>query len=344
MRNLTKNIASFSLVFLTIANANAQKLSKIQKRNKNQPQISYGSYDQKARSLFVVDDSLLIIGNPDGAVYLFNMEKNTSKLLFKKYGFNEVRDIEKLKNGYILMHSGKDGKFTYLDRDFKPTFDRPEKFKNVFFNSIDFEKNLGVLVGDPVNSNFSLYYTLDFGKTWNPFMGKVPSMKGESSFASSGTSIEIINDKTFVFISGGTINHFFKTDDFGFTWKKVLIPFFSGELSGAFSVAFANKKKGVIVGGDYMAPNLRENTCYFTKDGGESWYNSKTNLRGYRSCVVHQNGVFYACGTLGIDYSTDGGKNWKAFADGNYYKIVATDKKLIATVKHGKIQIFDLVK
>lgn len=344
MKSSIRNIVSFFIVLLISFNGMTQKRSGLQKRNNKQEPIQYGSYEHRSRALLMVDDSMILVGNPDGALILVNLKQKRPKLLHKKFGFEEIRDIERIKDGYLLMHSGEDGKFTYLDNEFNPIFKAPEKFKGVFFNSMDFRNNIGVLIGDPVDSTFSLYYSLDFGLNWQEFQGQVPAEEGEGSFASSGTSVQIINDRTFVFISGGKVNHFFKTDDFGFTWKKVLLPFFPGKLSGAFSVAFADSSNGVVVGGDYISPNLKNNTAYYTYDGGETWYNSKKTPRGYRSCVIHKNGIFYACGTLGIDYSTDGGKTWKAFADGKYYKIVATDDKLIATVKHGKLQVFDLLK
>jgi hypothetical protein len=100
----------------------------------------------------------------------------------------------------------------------------------------------------------------------------------------------------------------------------------------------------VIVGGEYDASTLYMNTCFYTNDGGDNWYNSEKPVRGYRSCVYATNGVFYACGTNGIDYSTNNGVDWKPFAEGSYFTMTANNTHLIATTKNGTIHFYDLIK
>ena len=89
---------------------------------------------------------------------------------------------------------------------------------------------------------------------------------------------------------------------------------------------------------------IRLNTTFYTSDGGESWINSSVNPRGYRSCVYYSEGVYYACGRNGIDYSINNGKDWRPFADGTYFSMSSWDSKLIATTRYGKIVLFDLVE
>ncbi len=118
----------------------------------------------------------------------------------------------------------------------------------------------------------------------------------------------------------------------------------TSESSGAFSICMISDLEGVIVGGDYKNPDLCLNTCFYTDDGGKFWMNAKTQTRGYRSCVIYKNGIFYACGSNGIDYSTDKGENWKPFANGTYMAMCSDDLKLYATMPNGSFQIFELIE
>jgi hypothetical protein len=71
--------------------------------------------------------------------------------------------------------------------------------------------------------------------------------------------------------------------------------------------------------------------------------NAETQTRGYRSCTHYKNGVLYACGTNGIDFSTDKGKNWKPFMNGTYMAMCTDNYFLYATMPNGSFQIFELI-
>ena len=200
------------------------------------------------------------------------------------------------------------------------------------------------MMGDPTNGVFNLYHTSDEGETWTKCEGEITSKEGEAGFAASGTNVQMLNNSTYAFVSGGTISHFFKSTDNGKTWLKVVLPYYPGESSGAYSMCFADEKRGVIVGGDYASPNLKMNTSFFTEDGGESWFNAETQARGYRSCVYFAHGIYYTCGTNGIDYSTNYGIDWKPFANGSFFSLTSTPTQLIATAKNGTIEFFDLIR
>ena len=51
-----------------------------------------------------------------------------------------------------------------------------------------------------------------------------------------------------------------------------------------FSLAFRNAREGVMVGGDFLAPENGVDASGFTRDGGRTWRGGG-DLSGYRSGV-----------------------------------------------------------
>lgn len=316
---------------------------KYLRRNSKAEHIKYGESSIYARGLYN-DSNRFFIGNSDGSMYFLKMNTRKSQLLFKLPDFKEMRDIERSGNYLIGIQSGESGKMVRMDNSGSVKIIQHPDWKNMFIDAIDFKDNIGLMLGDPIDSTFSLYHTFDGGVTWEPCEGKLKAAKDEAAFAASGTNVQILNDSTYVFISGGMQSRFFKSTDNGKNWTIIQLPYYPGNSTGPYSLCFANDSIGVMVGGDYKDPAIRMNTTFFTYDGGMSWFNSDHTPRGYRSCVYYVNDVFYACGRNGIDFSTDGGLNWTPFADGGYFTLSHYDNKLVATTKGGEIVEFELIE
>lgn len=309
----------------------------------NHRTYQYEKSSTYARGL-LTDMNRLFISNANGSVYYYNVKNASSMLIFKLQSINELRDLAISGDHILALHSGTDGKIAKIGLDGTNGIIEQENWKGVFLDGFDFIGKKGFLMGDPTNGVFNLFHTKDEGLTWTRCEGEVKAQSGEAGFAASGTNVQMLNSNTYVFVSGGSISHFFKSTDNGKSWLKVVLPYYPGESTGAYSVCFADEKRGVIVGGDYTSPNLRMNSAFFTEDGGESWFNAETQVGGYRSCAYFVNGVFYACGTNGIDYSTNYGIDWKPFAAGHYFSLSSTSNQLIATSKNGSIDFFDLIQ
>ncbi|MFT5860359.1 MAG: hypothetical protein ACI865_002472 [Flavobacteriaceae bacterium] len=339
MRSILLSLA----VVMCLPNAFGQyKTKKYIKRNRKAPTMFCGDQSIYGRGL-LVEGEKVFTGNSDGSMYYFNLKKESVQLLFKLPDFKEMRDIERSGNYLIGIQSGDNGKLVRLNNNGGVKIVEHPEWKGIFLDGLDFKGQRGFLMGDPVDGNFSLFHSNDGGESWERCAGKVPAIKGEAGFASSGSNVQVIDDSTYIFISGGEKSQFFKTSDNGKNWTAVVLPFYPGESSGAFSMHFSTPDIGVIVGGDYVNSDLKLNTTYYTKDGGLSWYNSQHAPRGYRACVFEQNGVYYTSGRNGIDFSLDNGENWIPFADGAYYSLGANDSQLIATTKEGQIQCFKLI-
>jgi hypothetical protein len=269
---------------------------------------------------------------------------NKSKLLFKLDGFTETRDIEKSGDHFIGISSGSTGKTVRINRGGGLKIIQHPDWDSLFIDGIDFLGERGFMMGDPIDSVFSLYHTSDGGANWERCPGEIKSFKGEAGFAASGTNVQILNDSTYVFVSGGMASRFFKSTDNGESWTIVELPYYPGESTGPYSMCFANDSIGVLVGGDYTDPDIHLNTTFYTYDGGESWFNSPHPTRGYRSCVFHVNDVFYSCGRNGIDFSLNNGIDWIPFANGTYFSLGSDGEKLYATTRYGAYKVFDLIE
>lgn len=341
MRALKLNILLSSLMLLLSVSSFGQK--KYIKKNRKEPVHYYGDSTTYARGLW--NDTLrMFIGNHNGAIFYYNFQSDKSQLIFKMPNLDEIRDIERSGNSILAMHSGEDGKIAVIQLDGGMKMIALPEWKGVFLDGLDVLGKRAFLMGDPTDGIFNLFHSNNGGLTWERCTGSIAAREGEAGFAASGTNVQILNDSTYVFVSGGTISRFFKSTNNGATWSELVLPYYPGESIGPYSMCFEDALSGVLVGGDYKDASLGKNTCFYTSDGGESWLNAMETVRGYRSCVYFKNGVYYAAGTNGIDFSIDGGREWIPFADGNYFTLSSTETQLIATTVKGSFQLFDLIE
>lgn len=337
MRN---SITSTIIFIFLVLSVNAQK-NKYLRKNKEPRVISYAQDNCYSRSIKIVNDRIYT-ANSNGALYSTSLSGDSSFNLMKGKRFQEMRDLEYV-NGHLLgMQSGDYGLLAKTTLNKFDEFILPEGtfWMDVFLDAMDFRDNLGFLMGDPKNGHFSLFISKDGGNHWTECEGKIEPYEKEYAFAASGTTAQILEDGSFVFVTGGMKSRFFRSFDQGKTWKETSLPYMNAETNGPFSVHFKDSVNGVIVGGDYKNYNLDLNTSFYTDDGGEFWINAETQPRGYRSCVIEANGVYYCCGTSGIDFSIDGGRNWNPFANGNYFAMTYYNNELYATTTNGTIHIF----
>jgi len=340
-----KNISLISSLLLCLL-AFGQKENRYTRTNTTAPVITYSQDLSYSRSL-IVDGEQVFLASSNGSLFQYNLITGATKNLMRGRNFEEMRDIALVDSKLVGMQSGKSGLIALMDTTHFIKFCYPQKkveWMGVFLDGMDFSGKTGFMMGDPIKGFFSLYLTKDGGSTWQLCEGKIAALEGEAGFAASGTNVQVLNDSTFMFVSGGSKSRLFRSVDTGKNWETFEIPFLKGAASGAFSLYFKDLNNGVVVGGDYENPTLSKNNCYFTNDGGKFWVNPKEQVHGYRSCVIEKNEVLYACGTTGIDYSTDFGNTWIPFAYGNYFSLATNGTHLFATIPKGSFQQFKLIK
>lgn len=213
---------------------------------------------------------------------------------------------------YKTTDGGKSWQLQFTNKD-------PKAFYDCF---AFWDSKHGIALSDSVDGKFPLIATND-GATWNPVPVKsMPTaLPNEGAFAASGTCIATFGKKDVWFGTGGPAARVFHSSDRGMNWTVAETPILHGEASqGIFSVAFWSSKDGVIVGGDYQAPDMAERNSAVTHDGGKSWSLSPKPPGGYRSGLAFTRSAGHiptrlkasltAVGTSGTDYSYDAGVNW----------------------------------
>ena len=247
----------------------------------------------------------------------------------------DFRDVELLASQTVLLMSVGNGNASRIFR----SHDNGKTWKTVlvnldpkgFFDGLTFDstgKN-GVLFGDPIDGRMDLYRSGDAGATWRRVAaGQCPILqKGEYGFAASGTGV-VMSGKNIWIATGGTVARVHHSADDGKTWIAHVTPIRSGnESSGIFSIAIADSKTAVVVGGDYLRPKLDQNNVARSLDGGKTWITLPAAGMPHKACVQSLGGnKFVTCGRTGVAVSNDNGKTWTSLTTDSYYTL-AVDRR-----------------
>jgi photosystem II stability/assembly factor-like uncharacterized protein len=173
--------------------------------------------------------------------------------------------------------------------------------------------------------------TDDGGKNWKPVAPEnLPAaIPGEGGFAASGTCIAVQGKSNIWFASGGGATaRVYRSADRGRTWAVADTPILAGVASaGIFSIAFADARHGIIVGGDYRKPTEADRSVATTSDGGKTW-KLAAPANGFRSAVAYVKGrsgmKIFAVGTSGSDSSATNGSSWVNLDKENYNAVSVT--------------------
>ncbi len=281
------------------------------------------------RGLSVVTDNVLWVSGSNGTVGTsINGGKDWKWFQVKGFEKRDFRDIEAFDGAtaiviavdtpaYILRTTdgGANWKVVYENRQ-----------PGMFLDAMEFwNTESGIVIGDPIDGKLFVARSFDGGATWReiPEKYKPVADKGEACFASSGTNVRPLSREAAVFVTGGsTSSIFIKTD-------KIKLPIVQGkESTGANSVAvwdnkkYSDGKKMIVVGGDFLKDTSSTANCFYTSNGGKTWQAPTVPPHGYRSCVEYiTEKKLIACGTSGVDYSTDGGETWSLLTKQGYHVV-----------------------
>lgn len=254
------------------------------------------------------------------------------------YEKRDFRDIEAFDSNTAIIMGIAEPAILLKTKDggksWKKVFE--DTTKGMFLDAMDFAdiqgRQMGIVIGDPIDHKLFYAFTIDGGDTWSrpdaETLRRDPDFtEGEAMFASSGTNVKLFKtpqprQSPFLFVTGGTRSNLRYLNE----TTKDSLPLLQGlESTGANSLAiFPSTNKGVIVGGDFAKDSIGVGNCVlvsFTADGTLLTL-PQTNPRGYRSGVTYITAEkLVACGTSGIDLSTDGGRNWQFLVKESFHVV-----------------------
>lgn len=277
------------------------------------------------RGLAVVNDQVAWVSGSNGHVgrttdggktWSWNKPEGYDSLDFRDIEAFDAQKAVIVNAGspaFILLtdDGGKNWRQTYVNRD-----------SAIFLDGMDFwDKNRGMIFGDPIKGKLQLLYTETGGESWKNVTSKLKykMAMGEAGFAASGSTIKTLKDRKVWIATGGAAANIYYSENYGRRWKRYANPILQGlNSTGAFSIDFFDTKHGVVVGGDYLKDQESTNNALYTTDGGKSWQKPDVSVTGYRSAVIYvDQTTCIAAGSSGVDASTDGGKTWKKVSDHN---------------------------
>lgn len=153
-----------------------------------------------------------------------------------------------------------------------------QKTRGIFFDAIAFwDRDHGIVISDPVDGRFALFTTTDGGAAWHQIPPEnIPAaLPNEGAFAASNSCLSVEGANNVWFVTGGAnVARVFRSNDRGQSWKVAEAPLHpQNASSGLFSIAFANVRDGIAVGGDYAHPTGSQSPVVFlTNDGGATWH------------------------------------------------------------------------
>lgn len=277
------------------------------------------------RGMSVVNDDLVWVSGSQGTVgRSTDGGKTWTWMQVKGFEKNDFRDIEAFdEKTAVIMAVGEPA---YILKTFnggstwKTVF--TDSTKGMFLDAMEFWDNgNGIVVGDPIDGKIYVARTADYGVSWERYNSKTlpRTDSGEAMFASSGTNIRKLTDQEAMVVTGGKRSRLLIHE------RWIDIPMLQGgSTTGANSLAIWNqaprKARIVVVGGNFQQDSARVGNCVYSTNGGKTWKIPEIPPHGYRSCVEFVTSqVLVACGTSGVDLSTDGGRRWRPVSKESFH-------------------------
>ena len=281
------------------------------------------------RGLSVPNDSTVWASGSKGYVAKsVDGGQSFSWLLVSGYEERDFRDIEAVDSSTAIIMAVAEPAIILKTTDGGKSWNKvfEDSTKGMFLDAMYFKGNQGVVVGDPIDGKVFLAQTSDLGNTWTILKEGNECSKlneGEAFFASSGSNIiqysGMQDRRKRIFVSGGKISRLFLDE------TCHILPLQQGQSStGSNALDMSTShRKGIVVGGDFSRDKISDSTAVlFSLKKRINFSIPKIPLHGYRSSVAYiSNKKIIACGTSGVDLSTNGGKTWKLINEGSFHVV-----------------------
>ncbi len=282
------------------------------------------------RGISALSDSSVWVSSNQGQVWYFQLGRGWENRSPKNYETIQWRDIEAFNDSTALILSAGSPGLVLRTEDYGRTW--VEAYRDddpkIFFDAMDFwDTKRGVAFADAQDVHLGMIETKDGGRTWSKkdTSGSLLVWPQQGGFAASGTCIHCYGDSSWALILGGK-EALFKFEDHqskeeGLNGLKIPFMDFGAPSKGAFSLDFKSADTLIVVGGDYRADSLSEQSIAISYDGGQSWkapdFPSELKSR-YWSCVQWQGNQIILCSRFGTAISNDNGKSWEVLKNGFY--------------------------
>jgi hypothetical protein len=273
------------------------------------------------RGLSVVNDQIIWVSGSGGSVGIStDGGENWKWIQVPGYEKTDFRDIEAFNNREavimgitepaVILRTSDGGK------NWTTTLE--DSTKTVFLDAMDFSGDEAILVGDPDKGKIFFARSSDQGNTWikSP-PGLELTAKGEAFFAASGTNVRLIPGAGFALVSGGKKSCLYLS-----SCSYPLLLNQGTETSGANSIAInpEDPNQAFITGGDFSNDTARYGNSLRIQFHPFIQTPPLIPPHGYRSCVEYLNDKqMICCGTTGVDFSSDGGINWKLISAKSFH-------------------------
>jgi photosystem II stability/assembly factor-like uncharacterized protein len=302
------------------------------------------------RGMSIVSDQVAWVSGSNGTIGK-TVDGGLTWQWIKPTGFEKLdfRDIEAFDvNKAIVVNAGSPA-FILLTVDGGKSW--TQTYKNtdsaIFLDGMDFwDAEHGIIFGDPIKNRMQLLRTNDGGLSWKDISSNLKwnTLTGEAGFAASGTTIKTMGKGKVWIATGGAASNLYYSNNYGDKWGFYRCPIIQGESStGPFSMAFYDKKIGVVVGGNYLKDNENTNNIWLTANSGKTWTKPLKPVDGFRSGVIYINDkLLIATGSSGTDLSTDSGLSWYNISRLNFNVIQKSSSGKLILVAGNKGQIYKL--
>jgi photosystem II stability/assembly factor-like uncharacterized protein len=280
------------------------------------------------RGLSVVNDQVIWVSGSSGSVgHSTDGGKTWKWISVPHYENSDFRDIDAVSDQTAIIMGITQPAVILRTTDggnsWKTVFE--DSSKSVFLDAMDFSQNTAIAVGDPIDDRIFIARSADSGKTWRKTepSGYQLAVKGESFFAASGSNLRlnpVVNNgiqEEAVIVSGGMKSCLYlKSGRYSLRMNQ------GKETAGANSIAINPWHPGqaFVVGGDFRKDTVTNGNSLLI---GLNPFNQNTPVtapHGYRSCVEYlTDRQMICCGTSGVDFSVDGGLNWKLISTRGFH-------------------------
>ena len=269
------------------------------------------------RGLSIVSDKVFWASGSNGTVARsLNGGNYIEWMKVPGYEKRDFRDIEAFDSlTAIIMAVAEPGiilKTSDGGKSWRKVFE--DTTHGIFLDAMDFNRNRGIVVGDPIDQHTYILTTSDQGETWvkqtKGWFNKI-MRKDEAFFAASGSNIllGVKSKHDFLFVSGGVNTALYHSKG-----MKDLSLQSGASTTGANGIAIdASHRYLVVVGGDFAHDKRMDSTVVFLDMKNQYQpFNSDSKLNGYRSGISWVNAeTLVTCGTSGVDITTNMGESWQ---------------------------------